>query len=103
MVAAVENNLNKIIDACKRHQVKSLYVFGSAATGKFNKQSDIDFLVEYHKDKEGLPVPSFDYFDFLFFLEELTGNKVDLVVTEAVRNKFFKAQIDKEKVLVYAE
>lgn len=103
MIAVVANNMGKIIEACKKHRVKSLYLFGSAVTGSFNSKSDLDFLIDYHKDKEGLPVASFDYFDFLFFLENLTGKKVDLVVKDAVRNRFFKDSIDKEKVLLYAE
>lgn len=103
MIAIVEDNRNKIVDACKKHRVKSLYLFGSAVTGNYGSHSDIDFLIEYHRDKDGLPVASFDYFDFLFFLENLTGKSVDLVVNDAVRNKIFKERIEKEKVLLYAE
>lgn len=103
MIQVIANNRNKIVDACKKYKVKSLYLFGSAVTENYKHSSDIDFLIDYHKDKDGLPVASFDYFDFLFFLENLTGKKVDLVVSDAVRNKFFKDRIDKEKILLYAE
>lgn len=82
--------------------MKSLYLFGSAATGKFSISSDVDFLVDYYKDKNGLPLVPFDYFDLMFSLEEITGLKVDLVVADAMRNKFFKEKVDNEKVLLYA-
>jgi predicted nucleotidyltransferase len=80
-----------------------LYLFGSATTDNFTKESDLDFLVDYFKDDEGLPKAPFDYFDFLFSLEEITGRKVDLVVNDAVRNSYFKKEMDKQKVLLYEQ
>ncbi|MBS1512943.1 MAG: nucleotidyltransferase domain-containing protein [Bacteroidetes bacterium] len=97
----VQNNLGQIKDACERYNVISLYLFGSAVTEDFKPQSDLDFLVEYAKDKEGLPLYPFDYFDFLFMLEKITGRKVDLVVQEAVRNSYFKKSLNEQKVLIY--
>lgn len=102
IVSIIADNIEKIKTVCKKYGVKSLYLFGSAATGKFNPNSDIDFLVDYYKDREGLPVTAFDYFDLLFSLEEITGLKVDLVAADAIRNKFFKEKVDNEKVLLYA-
>jgi predicted nucleotidyltransferase len=32
---------------CKIHRVKSLYVFGSVLKDNFNKDSDIDFSVDF--------------------------------------------------------
>lgn len=104
MIAAiVENNLSSIKEACKKYKVTSLYLFGSATTKDFTSQSDLDFLVEYSKDAEGLPEYPFDYFDFLFLLENITGKKIDLVVKEAVRNRYFKKTIEDQKVLIYEQ
>ena len=104
MIAAiVENNLNSIKEACKKYKVTSLYLFGSATTKKFDNQSDLDFLVEYPKDAEGLPQYPFDYFDFLFLLESITGKKIDLVVKEALRNSYFKKAIEDQKILIYEQ
>ena len=99
----VENNLNFIKEACKKYKVKSLYLFGSATTENFTPQSDLDFLVDYFKDAEGLPEHPFDYFDFLFLLENITGKKVDLVVSEAVRNSYFKKSMEAQKILIYEQ
>ncbi len=99
----VENNLNNIKDACKKYKVKSLYLFGSATTESFNAKSDLDFLVDYFKDAEGLPEHPFDYFDFLFLLQNITGKKIDLVVSDAVRNSYFKKSFEAQKVLIYEQ
>ncbi len=104
MIAAiVENNLNFIREACKKYKVKSLYLFGSATTENFTPKSDLDFLVEYFKDAEGLPEYPFDYFDLLLSLQNITGKKVDLVIKEAVRNSYFKKSLEEQKVLIYKQ
>lgn len=95
--------MDRITEACKKHEVKSLYLFGSAATGHYTNNSDIDFIVEYARNKEGLSATRFDYFDFLFLREDITGRKVDLVIADAIRNKYFKESIEKGKLLLYPE
>lgn len=102
MVAEVKNNLDKIVDACKKMQVRSLYLFGSGAREKdFSAKSDLDFLFQFEKDSNGLSISKYDYFDLWFFLEEITGKKVDLVAEEALRNSFFIKSLEKDKTLIY--
>ena len=36
-----------VSDFCRRHHIRRLSVFGSAARGELTRSSDIDFLVEY--------------------------------------------------------
>ena len=103
MQQILELNIDKIKKACERYHVKNLYAFGSAVSGRFTNESDVDFLVEYFKDEEGLPKEPFDYFDLLFSLEEIIGRKVDLVVADAVRNIYFKRVMDNQKILLYEE
>jgi hypothetical protein len=103
MNAISDKDLILITDACEKYQIKSLYLFGSATTNNFTVKSDLDFLVDYFKDDEGLPKAPFDYFDFLFSLEKITGRKVDLVVQDAVRNSYFKKEMDLQKVLLYEQ
>ena len=80
MVAAVINNMEKIIETCKKMQVESLYLFGSGTnSSKFNEESDLDFLFRFKKNEEGISISDYDYFDLMFTLEEITGKKVDLV------------------------
>jgi predicted nucleotidyltransferase len=102
MVSVVSENLDKITALCRQMQVESLYLFGSAVhESAFTPDSDLDFLLLYKKDKEGLPQSPFDYFDLLFSLEEITGRKVDLVIADNIRNSFFLEQVEKEKLRIY--
>jgi predicted nucleotidyltransferase len=101
MHPVIENNRSKIIELCKQHHVKELYAFGSMVRDDFNAESDVDFIVSYFKDAQGLPTGNFDYFNLLFALENLTGKKVDLVSEDAINNGYFKERIDREKMQLY--
>ncbi len=78
---------NEIIALIHKHYeqltelgVSSLAVFGSVARDEASKASDVDILVEF----EGKA--TFDRFmDTKFFLEDLLGMRVDLVMPEAIR------------------
>lgn len=89
----------KIIDLCKQHKVKELYLFGSFVTDSFSDDSDIDFLVDFED------IDVLDYFDnFMDFkekLEKLFGRKVDLVENQAIRNPIFRRSIERQKQLIY--
>jgi uncharacterized protein len=103
MDTLIKDNIDKIQSVCKKYSVKSLYLFGSAANDdQFRPESDIDFLVDYFKNDDGLSVQGFDYFDLMFSLEDITGRKIDLVVSDAVRNPYFKQKMDNQKILLYA-
>ena len=41
----LSDKLPQIREACRRFDVKTLYVFGSATNARFSEASDIDFLV----------------------------------------------------------
>jgi uncharacterized protein len=102
MIAEVKNNLDQIVNTCKKMQVKSLYLFGSGAREKdFDLASDLDFVFQFNVNKEGMPLAGYDYFDLLFSLEAITGKKVDLVAQEKLINKYLLERINKEKVKIY--
>ena len=43
----IELNLQRILDLCRLHRVKSLSVFGSILTNRFNDQSDVDLIFDF--------------------------------------------------------
>lgn len=97
----IELNLQRIIDLCRKHKVKTLAVFGSILTDRFNDQSDVDLLVDFDTtDHEKWDYVS-NYFDFRDALERLFGRKVDLVVGKGLRNKYFIANVNRTKQMIY--
>ena len=99
----IKRNMAQIIALCEKHKVLQLYVFGSALTRRFNKDSDVDFTVIF--DREALPLMVYgdNYFSFKFALEDLLKRDVDLVEYNAVRNPYFKEELDETKQLIYGK
>lgn len=97
----IEINLQRIFDLCRKHRVKSLAVFGSILTDRFNDHSDVDLLVNFDTtDHEKWDYVT-NYFDFRDALESLFGRKVDLVVEKALKNKYFIQNVNSTKQLIY--
>lgn len=97
----IELNLQRIIDLCRRHRVKSLAVFGSILTDRFNEHSDVDLLVNFDTtDHEKWDYVA-NYFDLRDSLESIFGRKVDLVVEKGLKNKYFIANLNRTKQMIY--
>jgi predicted nucleotidyltransferase len=100
-MSLIENNIEKIIELCSRYNVSELYAFGSVLTERFEKDSDIDLLVDF--DDMNLSVYADNYFDFKFALENIFNRKVDLLENKAIKNPFLKKSIDSSKKLIYGQ
>ena len=75
--------------------VMEIAIFGSYARGQQKKDSDVDLIVDF---KEGWK--TFDnYMNLKFYLEELFGKKVDLVIKSAI-NPRIKPFIIEEAIYV---
>ena len=97
----IELNLQRILDLCRRHRVKTLAVFGSILTDRFNDRSDVDLLVDFESvDHETFDYVS-NYFDFRDALERIFMRKVDLIEEKGLRNKYFIANINRTKQIIY--
>ncbi|HUG22382.1 nucleotidyltransferase family protein [Piscinibacter sp.] len=101
MLPDIEFHRAQLDGLCRRMGVQRLEVFGSAARDDFDQaSSDIDFLVEFVPDpgRSALEV----YFGLKDELEALFSRPVDLVMPAAVRNPYIRAEIDRERQVVYA-
>jgi len=89
-----------VAELCRRYGVARLSLFGSALTAEFDPAtSDVDFLVEFADDSEGL----FNaYFGLQEELERLLGRPVDLVMPKALENPYFAASVTRSREVVYA-
>ncbi len=101
MNSLLSQRRNELEALCRRHGVRRLELFGSAATGRERRgESDLDFLVEF------APLPPGGYADAYFglleSLEALFGRPVDLVVASAIKNPYFREAVERTKALLYA-
>lgn len=97
----IERKREQIAELCRRYGVESLYLFGSAATGEFNPDaSDFDFLVMM-ADRQPTLAYVDRFLDFADALEGLLGNSVDLVSEDAIRNPYFRREVERTRQLIY--
>ena len=87
-----------IADICRRHQVKELSLFGSAARGEMRPDSDLDLLVDFLPGaRPGLLGVSAMMREFTTLL----GRRVDLAVKPALK-PLIRSGVLAEARLVYA-
>lgn len=96
----ISDNIEKIYALCRKYGVKTLCVFGSILTPRFNENSDIDFSATFYPEEDPL-VAGKKRLQFYMELEDLMGRKIDLVSEEYVKNPYFKAQLEETKQLIY--
>jgi predicted nucleotidyltransferase len=97
----IERHREAIMALCREYGVARLELFGSAATDGFDPdRSDVDFIVEYP--------PDYDFGPWLARFQELEealagllGRDVDLVMTSALRNRWFNREAAKTRTVIY--
>jgi len=101
MIDLIDNHRTELATLCKRFDVKTLELFGSAVDETFDAaHSDLDFLVEF------LPTASarsfHGYFDLKEALEQLFRREVDLVMPSAIRNPYLLKTVNRQRKVLYA-
>ncbi|MDZ7803632.1 nucleotidyltransferase family protein [Thiohalophilus sp.] len=88
-----------LLQLVKRHHIRHLSLFGSAARGGLRPDSDIDLLVEFEEGKEpslGGMVEIQDAFEALF------GRRVDVATPSILNNPYRRRAIEKDMKELYA-
>lgn len=95
----IDGNIEQIRKLCMKHSVDKLFVFGSVLTDNFDKDSDVDLIVDF----KGVAIPEYadNYFDLKYALEKIFNCEVDLLENKAVRNPYLRKSIDSSKKLIY--
>ncbi len=95
-----KNKINDIKNICLTLKVKRLYVFGSVVFGKFQKNSDIDFLISF-SDELSIDEYTENYFALHYKLRKLFKREIDIVTEKTLSNPYFIESIDETKELIY--
>lgn len=101
MTPIVQEHLEELRALCRTHRVAELYLFGSAASGAFKPESsDLDFLVTFE------PMTALEhyhaYFGLIQDLEALFKRSVDLLEEKAIKNPYFREEVEETRVPLYA-
>jgi predicted nucleotidyltransferase len=102
MIPEINQQQANLATLCRRYRVRELQVFGSAATGAFAPaSSDLDFIAEF-ADTQTTDYAD-RYFDFAEALEKLFNRRVDVITKRAIRNKYFRAEVERTAQVVYED
>lgn len=91
----VQTLKKQIVPTLKRQGVVKIAIFGSFATGKEKKNSDVDILVKFKKEATLLQLSSIK-----LKLEDKLGRKVDLLTYGGI-NPHLKKTILQEQKIIY--
>ena len=69
--------MQTIIALCQMYKVNKLFVFGSVLTERFNKDSDIDLVVDFKK--EDISDYFDNYYNLKYSLQDVLGREIDLL------------------------
>ncbi|MGH7582095.1 MAG: nucleotidyltransferase family protein [Gemmatimonadales bacterium] len=72
----------EILRLAARHGARNIRVFGSAARGEADQQSDVDFLVEMESGRSLLDLGGLQY-----DIERLLGRSVDVVTERGLKQR----------------
>ncbi len=82
MVQSLELFRDDILRLAGEHGARNVRIFGSAARGDHDAQSDVDFLVDMEPGRT-----LFDLGGLLMDLQELLGGRVDVVTERGLRQR----------------
>ena len=83
-----------LAEICRRHDVRELRLFGSAARGEEGPESDVDLLVDFGSRKTFIELGALEE-----ELEDLLGRPVDLLTEKALSPLLKDAILSQARVL----
>jgi uncharacterized protein len=100
MHAILTNKKEDLIRICQQLKIKRLYAFGSAVSGDFREDSDIDSLISFldniiHEEYAD------NYFALHYKLSEIFNREIDIVTERTLSNPYFIESINETKSLNY--
>ena len=95
-MSELEKISKKIKPVAEKFKLMYVWVFGSYAKNKQNKNSDIDIIVRTEDVADG-----FKIVEVKFALEEVLNKEVDIVTTGSIKESLLEGE-ELEEVLVYS-
>ena len=95
----LDKHIIDIRKLCYHYRVKQLYAFGSVLTNEFNTESDVDLVVDI--DPIDTAFYADNYYDFKFSLQNILKRPIDLLEEKAIKNPYFKQNLNQQRQLIY--
>jgi hypothetical protein len=96
-----DKKLNQLKKLCEQYNVRTFSAFGSVTRDDFSDESDIDFVVDFDEND---PFKYTElYFQLKDKLEKLFKCQIDLIEYRAIKNEYFRKELDETKVLIYGQ
>lgn len=95
----LDKHITDIRQLCSDHSVKQLYAFGSVLTNEFDNESDVDFIVDFNLMDIALYADN--YYDLKFSLQDILQRPIDLLEEKAIKNPYFKQNVNQQRQLIY--
>jgi hypothetical protein len=102
MISLISSNIEKLKQLLFEHNIEQAYVFGSAVTGNFNDNSDIDFLVKFNSNLTPLEKGE-NWWSLHDELRSFFNREIDIVTVNSLKNPYFIKEIEETKVLIYGK
>ena len=101
-VAIITDHQPALDMLCQHFGVKTLEIFGSAMTERFDAtNSDLDFIVTFADECFGTLADR--YLTFADALEQLFQRPVDLLTERSLRNPYFITEVNRTRRKVYEQ
>ncbi len=98
MELPIEIDRAQLATFCEKHHIAKLALFGSVLTERFNEESDVDFLVEFHPDH----IPGLIRLSGMEIeLSEIVGRKADMRTRNDLSH-YFRDEVVKSAIVQYA-
>lgn len=89
---------SKLARLCRQYGIKELAVFGSAARGELDPESDVDLMVEF---EQGARIGLVKFGSLIEELQELVGRRIDLVTKRGLK-PWVRPQVLRDARVIYA-
>lgn len=95
IISLLNSKREEIISIAAKHGAFNVRIFGSVARKQANKNSDIDFLVDYDINRISPWFPA----GLVLDLEKLLGRKVDIATESALKERIRQRVMDEAILL----
>lgn len=94
--------LPQVITLLEKYNVKSAYLFGSVLSKEFDKNSDVDFLINMDRNTDPVSAGE-NYWGLYYDLKKLLNREIDLVSEKSLKNPYFIEELNQTKFPIYGQ